>query len=95
MIAFAGLPGKPTNSSYIGKKWMSFEMTNGPSYKWEKLPDGGSIQYWRSDLAGCCVGRWSSGIGNRCELVIRLDEKKKIRQINITEYGSACGFALR
>ena len=94
-VAWAGLPGKPAKSSYIGKSWMSFELNNGPSYKWKKESDGSSIQYWRSDLAGCCVGRLATGIGNRCELVIQVDAKRRIRQINIIEYGSACGFALR
>jgi hypothetical protein len=89
------LPGKPAASSYIGKRWMMFELNNGPSYKWKKLPDGSSIQYWRSDIAGCCVGRYDSGQGNRCDLVIRLDAKKVIRQINIVEDGIACGYALR
>jgi len=89
------LPGRPVSSSYIGKRWMMFELNNGPSHKWKKLPDGSSIQYWRSDLAGCCVGRFDSGQGNRCDLVIRLDTKKVIRQINIVEDGMACGYALR
>ena len=92
---WAGLPGKPARSSYIGKRWMNFELNNGPSYKWEKLPDGGSIQYWRSDLARCCIGRWNDSFGDRCGLVIRLDKNKVIRQINVTEEGMACGTALR
>lgn len=94
-IAWAGLPGRPARSSYIGKKWVAFELNNGPSHKWEKLPDGGSIQYWRSDIAGCCVGRYDGGQGNRCEIVVRLDKEKRIRQINIIEDGMACGYALR
>jgi hypothetical protein len=94
-VLAGSLPGKPASSGYIGKRWMAFEMNNGPSYKWKKLPDGSSIQYWRSDLAGCCTGRWESGIGNRCDLVIRLDKNKVIRQINVTEWGMACNFALR
>jgi len=93
---FAGLPGTPAKSSYIGKRWMSFELNNGPSYKWKKLPDGGSIQYWRSDLARCCIGRYDGGgQGNRCELVVRLDKNKIVRQINVVEDGMACGVALR
>ena len=92
---WAALPGQPARSSYIGKRFMSFEMNNGPSYKWKKLEDGGSLQWWRSDLAGCCVGRWESGQGNRCELLIVLDPKKVIRQIRILEDGMACGRALR
>jgi len=91
----AGLSGTPARSSYIGKRFMSFEMNNGPSYKWKKLQDGGSLQWWRSDIAGCCVGRWGSGQGNRCELLIQLDAKKVIRQIRILEDGMACGIALR
>jgi len=91
----AGLPGTPTRSSYIGKRFMSFEMNNGPSYKWKKLEDGGSLQWWRSDLAGCCTGRWDDGLGNRCELLIQLDAKKVIRRISILENGMACGVALR
>jgi len=89
------LPGKPVRSSYIGKRWMAFEMNNGPSYKWKKLPDGGSIQIWRSDIAGCCVGRYESGLANRCDLLIRLDSKKKIREIRVLEWGMACNTALR
>ncbi len=95
-VIYAGsLPGKPVRSSYIGKRWMAFEMNNGPSYKWEKLPDGGSIQIWRSDIAGCCVGRYESGVGNRCDLLIRLDSKKRIREIRVLEWGMACNRALR
>jgi hypothetical protein len=63
------LPGRPVSSSYIGKRWAAFELNNGPSYKWKKLPDGSSIQYWRSDLARCCIGRADDGWGNRCALV--------------------------
>ena len=94
-LVWAGLPGQPARSSYLGKRFMAFEMNNGPSYKWKKLPDGGSLQWWRSDLAGCCVGRYESGIGNRCELLIQLDKKKTIRQIRILDYGQACDVALR
>lgn len=92
---WAGMPGKPARSSYIGKRYMMFELNNGPSYKWKKTTDGGSLQWWRSDLAGCCVGRYESGQGNRCELLIRLDSKKVIREIRILEDGMACGIALR
>ncbi|WP_457603156.1 hypothetical protein [Nitratifractor sp.] len=91
----AALPGHPARSSYIGKRFMAFEMNNGPSYKWKKLADGGSLQWWRSDLAGCCVGRYESGVGNRCELLIELDKNRVIRQIRILEHGSACNVALR
>ncbi|WP_292664352.1 hypothetical protein [Nitratifractor sp.] len=92
---WATLPGQPARSSYIGKRFMAFEMNNGPSYKWKKLADGGSLQWWRSDLAGCCVGRYESGIGNRCELLIKLDAQKVIKQIRILDDGSACNRALR
>ncbi|WP_456429155.1 hypothetical protein [Nitratifractor sp.] len=92
---WATLPGQPARSSYIGKRFMTFEMNNGPSYKWKKLADGGSLQWWRSDLAGCCVGRYESGVGNRCELLIELDKNRIIRQIRILENGSACHVALR
>jgi len=91
----AELPGKPAQSSYIGKRWAAFEFNNGPSFKWKKLPDGGSLQYWRSDIAGCCVGRDDDGEGSRCDLLIRLDEKKIIREIRIIEEGIACMQALR
>ncbi len=89
------LPGTPAKSSYIGKRWTAFELNNGPSYKWKKLPDGGMIQYWRSDLARCCIGRADDGWGNRCALVVKVDKNRIIRQINVTEEGIACGFALR
>lgn len=92
---WAALPGDPANSSYIGKRFMAFEMNNGPSYKWTKRRDGTSLQWWRSDLAGCCVGRYESGMGNRCELLIELDRNRVIRQIRILEWGSACNTALR
>ena len=95
VLLSAGLPGTPARSSYIGKRFMSFEMNNGPSYKWKKLKDGGSLQWWRSDLAGCCTGRWDDGQGNRCELLIQLDANKVIRTIRILEDGIACGIALR
>jgi hypothetical protein len=95
LLIAASLPGKPASSSYIGKRWAAFELNNGPSYKWKKLPDGSSIQYWRSDLARCCIGRADDGWGNRCALVIKLDKNKIIRQINVTEEGIACGYALR
>jgi len=94
-LTIAGLPGTPAKSSYIGRRWMNFELDNGPSYKWKKLPDGGSIQYWRSDLAQCCTGRYYDGFGDRCSLVIRLDKERKIRQINIVEDSVACGIALK
>jgi len=91
----AGLPGTPARSSYIGKRFMSFEMNNGPSYKWKKLKDGGSLQWWRSDLAGCCVGRDLSAAAGRCDLLIRLSPKKVILEIRVLEHGIACGVALR
>jgi hypothetical protein len=87
--------GYYARSSYIGKSWMSFEMNNGPSFKWKKFKDGSSIQYWRSDLAGCCTGRYYSGIENLCYLVIKVDSRKVIRSIKVIEDGSACIFALK
>jgi hypothetical protein len=87
--------GEPARSSYIGKKWMAFEFNNGPSYRWEKLKDGGSLQYWRSDIAGCCIGNDDDGAGSRCDLLIRLDADRIIREIRITEHGIACPYALR
>ena len=95
VIHAGSLPGTRANSSYIGKKWVAFELNNGPSYKWKKLPDGGSLQYWRSDIAGCCTGRYENGQGNRCDLLVRLDKNKVIREVRILERGMACSIALR
>jgi len=90
-----GSGGYYARSSYIGKSWMSFEMNNGPSFKWKKFKDGSSIQYWRSDLAGCCTGRYHNGLDNLCYLIIKVDSRKIIRSIKVIEDGSACIFALR
>ncbi|WP_457606332.1 hypothetical protein [Nitratifractor sp.] len=96
MILLAGLPGKPASSSYIGKRFVTFELNNGSANRWEKLKDGGSLQYWDSLSAGCCTGgRDGDGMGNRCKLLIRLDKNSFVREIRILENGMACGVALR
>lgn len=86
---------KPVSSSYIGKRWMAFSMNNGPSFKWEKLPDGGTLQYWRSDIAGVGVSRYDDGMASMCRLIIRTDMDNRIVEIGMLENGSACGPALR
>ena len=86
---------KPARSSYIGKKLVAFEMNNGPTVSWKTLPNGDTLQYWRSDLAGLTVTWRVDGQGTLCRLIIKTDSKKVINSIKIVEDGIACGVALR
>ncbi len=98
---FANAKGENTSrsnesvkSSYIGKRYTAFELNTGPSYKRVKLPDGGVLHYWRSDLAGYFSAR-DDGQGSRCELRIYTDKNGIITDIKMIEEGIACLSALR
>jgi hypothetical protein len=87
--------GKPVRSSFIGRKLTAFELYAGPTYKWKNLPNGDSIQYWRSDIAGFGASRGDDGQGTLCRLIILTDAQKYIKEIRVVEDGIACGPALR
>lgn len=87
--------GKAVRSSFIGRKLSAFELYAGPTYKWKNLPNGDSIQYWRSDIAGFVASRGDDGQGTLCRLIILTDAQKYIKEIRVVEDGIACGPALR
>ncbi len=87
---------KPVNkTSLIGKKLVYFEMYAGNTSRWKNLPNGDTLQYWDSRMAGFFVTRGDDGMGTQCILILKTDNKKRILDVRIVEDGIACGPALR
>ncbi len=84
-------------SLYLGKRYMKFVMDNGPSYRDEKLPDGSTIHYWRSDfgdLIALATGRDDSEV-DYCELALRTNRKKIVESIQILQESLQCNGVLK
>ncbi|WP_456457825.1 hypothetical protein [Nitratifractor sp.] len=84
-------------SLYLGKPYMKFVMDNGPSYRDEKLPDGSTIHYWRSDfgnLIAVATGRDDSG-EDYCELALRTNPEKTVERIQILQESLRCNGVLK
>ena len=82
-------------TSLIGKKLVYFEMYAGNTSRWKTLPNGDTLQYWDSRMAGFFVTRGDDGMGTQCILILKTDRKKVIEDVKIVEDGIACGPALR
>ena len=78
-------------SLYLNKRLMKFVMDNGAPYKEVKLANGEVIHYWRSDLSSFSPAfrrRWRDM--DVCEIALRTDKNRVIRQIQIIEDSSIC-----
>ena len=82
-------------TSLIGKKLVYFEMYAGNTSRWKTLPNGDTLQYWDSRMAGFFITRDDDGMGSQCILILKTDNKKRIKEVRVVEEGIACGFALR
>ena len=82
-------------TSLIGKKLVYFEMYAGNTSRWKSLPNGDTLQYWDSRMAGFFVTKGDDGMGTQCILILKTDSRKRIVDVRIVEDGIACGPALR
>lgn len=90
-------PRPVQKSLYLGKRYMKFVMDNGPSYRDEKLSDGSTIHYWRSDfgnLLAAATGRDDSAV-DYCELALRTDPSDIVVTIQILQESLQCNGALK
>ncbi len=86
---------QPAKSSYIGKRFMKFEMDAGSAIRREKLPNGNTLHYYKSDAMGFSTTRGGDDQATRCILIILTDKKDIIKKIKIYERGIACGPILK
>jgi len=100
LTACAPAPSAPQRvgkSLYLNKRYMKFVMDNGPSYRDVHLSDGSIMHYWRSDygnLLAIAMGRDDS-YPDYCELLLKTDRKKIVREIYILENSIVCGGVLK
>lgn len=90
-------PRQVGKSLYLNKRYMKFEVDNGPSYRDVRLPDGSVMHYWRSDygnLIAAALGRDDS-YPDYCELVLRTDKNGIVREITVLEESIICGGVLK
>ena len=90
-------PQRVAKSLYLHKRYMKFEVDNGPSYRDVRLSDGSTRHYWRSDfgnLLAIATGRDKS-YPDYCELRIESDAKGIVRRIEILENSIQCNGVLK
>ena len=90
-------PQRVVKSLYLNKRYMKFEVDNGPSYRDVRLPDGSTLHYWRSDtghLMAIALGRDDS-YPDYCELALKTDRNGIVREITILENSIICGGVLK
>lgn len=90
-------PQRVGKSLYLNKRYMKFEMDNGPSYRDVRLEDGSTMHYWRSDygnLIAIATGR-DDNYPDYCELALKSDKNGIVREIYILEESILCGGILK
>ena len=96
LLASCAQPDRPlrvAKSLYLNKRYMKFEVENGPSYRDVPLKDGSTMHYWRSDygnLIAIATGR-DDNYPDYCELALKTDRNKVVREIYILENSVLCG----
>ena len=88
-------PKKVTRSFYLNRSLMRFELDNGFCYAREKTPDGGYINYWRSNRGGALVDVLNWDSYPYCELKLKTDKNSIIRDIEIVEDDPKCAWVLK
>jgi hypothetical protein len=89
-------PYKVTRSLYLNKKMLKFIVDNGVPYRSLRLRGGGELHYWRSDrgpFSGFSLAEYDSM--DYCEIALRTDAQRYIREITVIEPGHLCNSVLK
>ena len=82
-------------SLYLNQPLSRFELDNGFCYAREPLPNGGYINYWKSDSGNIIADALDWDSYPYCKLALITDNKNIIRKIKILEDDVKCVSVLK